>query len=304
MATICVPNRRVVTCQLTGVQARMDVHCLRPVKPVVHICDVPLLCPVPTYTELIGAFGVSRVMQTLGAAKANPDEFVWGVYEHLRGRDSVEWMRAAFGESAGGHPSAIVEGLVEGSSPQDREYDNAGSGSRVVGPKGRGWARGILDRDYNRGLGRGGLAQIGPAGIKGEADAADRGEKDWPEEVEDYVPPEEWIHGPNVYICRPRWVECTEEDERGSEWGDPESPAVPDPSRTVDLGVPLPEIVTDSRWTRGGPGARSVGPSASGGRYVGRLTITDGLRSGLGGGADFSRGVSVNLGEVGGTDGE
>lgn len=141
--------------------------------PLPRLCR----CEAPDYTEMLGEVGLDRIMGTMGAANANPDEFVWGVLNHLVGSDSPEYFRRTFLRDPSLIPGGVVEGVSPGSLVNDRSQITDRGLGRVASASAKAWAVGAMDSLYNKSLGFGGVAQVGVAGITGESEGADRGHK-------------------------------------------------------------------------------------------------------------------------------
>lgn len=296
MATICVPNRDIVTCVVKGVASRMRAECQRPVKPGVHPCDYVLCPPEPEVTDLVSGMGYASVMGTIAAAGGNPDEIVWDLLNRLTGAGSVEYFRGLFGTDPERIPGCVSEGDPGYNGVESGWVHSDARGSRVITAFGRGWARGQLDQAYNAALAAGGTAQTGVAGIVGESKAADRGEKsfpDWPDEFYPPDDPESPYRDPREGFCD--IVPCTDEEVKSATWGSPDGPAKPDRSMPLTLPIPKPDIFKSPAWHR-----VNQGGLLDNGRGLERLFVRVSV-GGVGGnqsgpGPDFSVACPVRIG--------
>ena len=170
-------QHHIIGCLLTGVGTRARSVETKPVcrmvPPGVFTCHERAVNP----TEVLGAFGLPRVMSTLGKAGANPDHIMWWMINNIREPGGVDYFRAL---TAGQVPN--VGRFVEKIGPRGVPATGTRVAAEplvgdVMGPKGVGYFSGLASTFYNGSLAVGGFPIRPLAGILGESAAATAGDK-------------------------------------------------------------------------------------------------------------------------------
>jgi hypothetical protein len=122
---------------------------------------------------------LASIGSLLGAANANADEFTWFLAEHLKGPEGFDFYEKTTGGEAHHINDYFVDDVFDGVSSAGKSGDGERGQGRVVGRALTGALVGVFHQAFNAGLGKGGVAEGGVAGPKGEVQAAQLGKKYW-----------------------------------------------------------------------------------------------------------------------------